>query len=364
MNQQMKTIILIGLLAIPFASLLAQDQVNKNPLTVSGYAEVYYQYDFNNPAGNTRPSFVYSFNRNNEVSLNLGFVKAAYNKGNVRANVALAAGSYMNANYAAEGGVLKNIYEANIGVKLSRKANLWLDAGVFPSHIGFESAIGKDCWNVTRSMLADNSPYFETGVKLGYTSKNEHWFLSALILNGWQRIERVYGNTTPAFGSQVTYKPNGSITLNASSFIGSDKPDSVRQLRYFHNFYGIFQLSKSWAATIGFDMGAEQKAKGSSATNTWYSPVLIVKYAAGSRSTLAARAEYYQDKNGVIIASGTPNGFQTWGFSANFDYAVAENATWRIEAKTLHSKDQIFEKRNNSFTAGNASLTTTLAISF
>ena len=29
--------------------------------------------------------------------------------------IALAAGTYMNANYAAEPGVLKNIYEANAG---------------------------------------------------------------------------------------------------------------------------------------------------------------------------------------------------------------------------------------------------------
>lgn len=360
----MKRIILFSLLAISSSFLTAQDSTKVNPLTISGYAELYYQHDFNNPVGNTRPSFVYSFNRNNEVALNLGLIKAAYNKENVRANVALAAGSYMNANYSAENGVLKNIYEANIGVKLSRKANLWLDAGIFSSHIGFESAIGKDCWNVTRSILADNSPYFETGVKIGYTSRNEQWFLSALILNGWQRIERINGNTTPAFGSQITYKPNGNITLNSSSFIGNDKPDSVRLMRYFHNFYGTFQLDKKWAATIGFDIGAEQKSKGSSATNTWYSPVLIVKYAAGSKATLAARAEYYHDKNGVIIATGTPGGFQTWGFSANFDYAVAGNVTWRIEAKTLHNKDKIFEKRNGSFITDNTNLTTTLAISF
>lgn len=59
-----------------------------------------------------------------------------------------------------------------------------------PSHIGFESAIGKDCWNLTRSILADNSPYYETGIKLGYTSKNEKLYLAGMYLNGWQRIQK------------------------------------------------------------------------------------------------------------------------------------------------------------------------------
>jgi hypothetical protein len=52
---------------------------------------------------------------------------------------------------------LKNIYEANVGISLNKKNNLWVDAGVMPSHIGFESAISMDNWYLTRSLLAENS---------------------------------------------------------------------------------------------------------------------------------------------------------------------------------------------------------------
>jgi hypothetical protein len=363
MKQQMKRAAWLGIFLIISVLIHAQD-TKTNPLTISGYAEVYYQYDFNNPVNNKKPSFVYSYNRNNEVALNLGFIKASYNTDNIRGNLALAAGTYMNANYAAEEGVFKNVYEANVGVKLSSKNSLWLDAGIFSSHIGFESAIGKDCWNLTRSMVADNSPYFETGAKLSYTSKNEKWFLSALLLNGWQRIQRTDGNSTPAFGTQITYKPNENITLNYSNFIGNDKPDSGRLMRNYHNVYGIFQLNKKWAATLGFDIGAEQKTKGSSSTNSWYAPVAMLRYTPGAKTAIAVRVEYYSDKNGVIIATGTPNGFQTWGFSANFDYVLAANVSFRIEAKNLSSKDAIFEKRNGSFVSANTNLATTIAINF
>lgn len=330
---------------------------------MSGYMELYYLKDFNNPISHTRPSFVYSYNRTGEITINLGFIKAAYSTANVRANLSLAAGTYMNANLATEPGVLKNLYEANAGVKLSRSAALWLDAGIMPSHIGFESAVGKDCWNLTRSMLADNSPYYETGARLSYTSPDNRWYLAGLVLNGWQRIQRIDGNTTPAFGTQVTFKPNNAITLNSSSFIGNDKPDSVRQMRYFHNFYGIFQLNKFLAVTAGFDIGWEQKSKGSSNMYHWYSPVLILKCNTSAKTALAVRGEYYTDPDGVIIATGTPNGFRTWGFSANFDLAISPDALWRIEARALNSKDKIFTKAENMVN-GSTTISTALAINF
>jgi hypothetical protein len=332
-------------------------------LKISGYLETYYAYDFNEPENNTRPAFIYSHNRHNEVALNLGFIKAGYDSGSVRANLALMAGTYANANLAAEEGVLKNVYEANAGIKLSKKANLWVDAGIFASHIGFESAVGKDCWTLTRSMLADNSPYYESGAKLSYTSPSGKWFISGLVLNGWQRIQRVDGNKTLAFGHQLTYKPNSKITLNSSSFVGNDKPDIEKRMRYFHNLYGQFQLTNKFGLIAGFDIGAEQKNKGSERYNAWYSPVLIAQYRLNDKMAIALRGEYYSDENGVIIATNTANGFKTLGYSANFDYHIYNNVVWRLEARSLNSKDDIFLKGNNTINT-NTFISTALAISF
>lgn len=332
-------------------------------LKFSGYAETYYAYDFGQPESNTRPGFVYSHNRHNEVALNLGYIKAAYDNGTVRGNLALMAGSYANANLAAEEGTLKNVFEANVGVKLSKSANLWVDAGIFSSHIGFESAIGKDCWTLTRSILADNSPYYESGAKLSYTSPSGKWFVSGLVLNGWQRIQRVEGNKTLAFGHQVTYKPNGKITLNSSSFVGNDRPDANKRMRYFHNLYGVFQISDKFGLTAGFDIGAEQKSKGSESYSSWYSPVIIAKYNVTDKVALSARGEYYADEDGVIIATGTENGFKAFGYSLNFDYSIYSNVVWRVEARTFNSKDDIFLQDGDP-TANNTFVATALAISF
>ncbi|WP_394803578.1 outer membrane beta-barrel protein [Niabella hibiscisoli] len=90
----MKKILLAGMLLAGIEAF-AQDDSTGAPLTVSGYLEAYYTYDLGRPSNHNRPSFIYSHNRHNEVNLNLGLVKAAYERRNVRANLALAAGTYI-----------------------------------------------------------------------------------------------------------------------------------------------------------------------------------------------------------------------------------------------------------------------------
>lgn len=330
------------------SSASAQNQITTNQeldyLRINGYLETYYLHDFNRPSDNLRPGFTYSHNVADKPSFNLGFIKASFNADRVRANLALGSGTYMRANYALETRDLQKIFEANVGLKLTD--NIWLDAGVMPSHIGFESAVGLDNWTVTRSMLADNSPYFETGLRLSYTSDDGKWYASGLVINGWQRIQRPDGNTTPAIGHQLTYKPNAKITLNSSSFIGNDKSDRDRRMRYFHNFYGQYQLNDQWGFIAGFDIGAEQTERNSKSYNVWLTPVFITKYTHSEKLSMAARAEYYQDQDGVIVSTNTPNGFRTFSYSVNMDYRLSNDVAIRAELRKFYSKDKIFEARN------------------
>ncbi len=360
MTNKMKKIVVTALIAFGFTIVNAQEE-SKSPFTFSGYVETYYSYDFGKPNDHIRPEFLYNFNKHNEVNLNFGLAKVNYAKDNVRGNFALMAGTYAEYNMAAEQGLLKNVYEANVGVKISKNHNLWVDAGIMPAHIGFESAIGKDCMTLTRSILAENSPYYETGVKIGYTSKSEKWYLAAMYLNGWQRIQKIEGNHTPAFGTQVTYKPSLGITLNWSTYIGNEQEDIDRKWRYFNNFYGQFKVNEKTSVIAGFDIGSQQSVNKSDAYDIWLAPILVAQYKPTDKIQLAARGEYYQDKKGVIIATDTENGFKTYGFSANFDYLPVQNVIFRLEARTLNSKDNIFLKSNNP-TDSNVFVTTSLAI--
>lgn len=316
-------------------------------LKFSGYAEAYYTYDFDEPANHQRPAFLYNHNRHNELNINLAVIKANYTSDRVRGNFAVMAGTYAQYNLAAEQELMRHIYEANIGVRIGK--NIWVDAGIMPSHIGFESAISKDCFTATRSIMAENTPYYEAGAKITW-SPNDKWTLAAMYLNGWQRIKRPDGNQAPAFGTQLTYRPTDKVTLNWSTFVGNDKPDSVRRMRYFNDVYGIFTITDKFSLVAGIDYGLEQKGKGSSDMNNWYSPMLIAKYAFTDKIAVAGRYEYYNDEKGVIIGM---DDFKTSGYSLNLDVTPVSNVLFRIEGKIYDYADD----------PHNTSVTTTLAIS-
>ncbi|WP_156171690.1 porin [Methylophilus sp. TWE2] len=331
---------------------------------ISGYLEAYYSKDFNQPASQTRPGFIYSYNKHDSAQINLALIKASLDMDRVRARVGIGSGTYMRANYAAENGYVRNIYEANVGFKLLDRHDVWLDVGVMPSHIGFESAIGAENWTLTRSMMADNSPYFETGARVSYTSPDGKWYVSGVAVNGWQRINRPGGNSTPSLGHQVTYKPHDKLTLNSSSFIGNDKSDQDRQMRYFHNFYAQLALDDNWAVTTGFDIGAEQRLDDRGRYNVWYTPNVIVRYRYSDRLSVSARAEYYRDKQGVIISTRTPDGFNMQGYSVNMDYKLYPSILLRAELKQFISKERFFDTDDNDLSRRSLLATTALAITF
>jgi hypothetical protein len=251
------------------------------------------------------------------------------------------AGTYVNRNLAHEPGTLRNIFEANVGVKLLKNKSLWLDVGVMPSHIGFESAIGMDCKNMTRSIVADNTPYYESGAKLSYETDNEKWLFSLLFLNGWQRIQRVPGNQKPSFGHQVQWKPKKGITLNSSSFIGSVAPDILQQKRYFHNFYLEHAFKEHWGYILGFDIGLEHFQQ-ESLMHYFYVPTLITWFDLSPAFTLSYRFEYFRDMNAVILQ--TEN--EIFGTSANLDYRITDNCLLRAEYRHFNSSSAIFANNN------------------
>lgn len=359
-------------------SLNAFAQAEEKPLIITGYGEVYYGFDVNQPNNNRRPDFVYSHDRHNEVNVNLAMLHAAYTQDRVRANIGVMMGTYANANLIAESGVLKNIYEANAGFRLTKKRDLWIDAGVMPSHIGPEGAISMDYPTLTRSLIAEGSPYYESGVRLSYTSVNQKWYLALLHLNGWQRIQRPNGYNTPAGGMQVTYTPTKNFLLNMSTFVGSDAPGSFDQMRYFVDLYTIIRFAKYFELTATVDLGYEDYTPTFGAVNSqWLATALILKYNLNEKSAIVARGEYVDDVDNVIFTpqiggrfiplnnTFVVQPFQVVGASLGYDRYITPNLLWRVEAKTYQDVNGSYTfVRDGSAVVDNYAVTTSLAVRF
>jgi hypothetical protein len=327
---------------------------------LSGYLSVYYSFDFNEPTTTYRQPFFYNYNRHNEVNINNGNIGLAITQAKYRAKLTLQSGTYAIDNYAAEPEVLKNVYEANVGISLNRKNNLWLDAGILNSHLGFESPLMIDNYTLTQSIASDNLPYFMTGAKLTWSS--EVVTLMGAVFNGWQQIQRTPGKSIPSYGMQVVITPNENITINYSNFYGSNDPDSTRRNRFFNDLFIDLQLVRKLNIIACVDFGFQQKEKGSSSYDPWYALTLVANYDFAEKWAAVLRGEYYQDKNLVNVTVDHPAyGFQTYGLSANINFTPVPALTARLEGRWLTSPDPIFTL-NDGTTADNVFVTATLAV--
>lgn len=347
----MKKIIIIALL---FPILTNAQIVKFNPgadstktVTVEGYADIYFGFDFNHPEDANRPYSV-TQHRHNEFNVNLAYVSLKYNASRVRAVFTPGFGTYMNSNYAAERITLKNIVEAYVGVKLFEKHDIWLDAGVFVAPYTTESAISFDQLLYSRTFGAEYSPYYLTGAKLS-TPITKKLNLYLYLANGWQVIEDV--NNPLAFGSSLEYKPTEKLTIVWNTYFGSEYSVTTPTYRgrQFSDLYFIYNPTKK--LTLSLDVYAgRQKTKDSitekSAVN-WGQGNLNARYSWNTRNSVSARAEYFNDKHNVFIVPVTgPDEFECYSYSLGYNKMITDNVMFRMESRYFHSPQDIFFNRD------------------
>jgi hypothetical protein len=319
------------------AAMDSADYKVKGKVTVEGYVDAYYSYNFNKPVSGDQPYLV-SMSRHNEININLAFVDVKYSSSRVRARVVPGFGTYVNMNYRQESGSLKNLIEANAGVKLFRDKAIWVDVGVLGSPYTNESAISKDHLAYTRSLSAENVPYYLSGVKLTVpvSRKVNTYFY---VINGWQQITDQ--NNNKSIGSQVEIRPNNNLLVNWNNYLGKESTakDSTQGIRYFTDLYFIFSknnLSMTGSAYYGIQENREKLP-------SWWQVNLISRYTITPNLSAALRLEYFEDKHQVIIVPVTPTaGFETFGISAGINVKIEENILFRTEARHFISNDKVY----------------------
>jgi hypothetical protein len=63
----MKNIIVTALIAFEITTVMHKKPKKHKVLSILGYVETYYSYDFGEPDNHVRPGFIYSHNKHNEA---------------------------------------------------------------------------------------------------------------------------------------------------------------------------------------------------------------------------------------------------------------------------------------------------------
>jgi hypothetical protein len=337
-------------------------------VTVSfgGFVDSYYAYDFGRPVNFDRP-FTTQAERHDEFNVNLAYVEAKVSGPRVRGRLALQAGTSVQSNYAGEPTIgtvsgpslSRFIQEAVAGYQI--RPSLWVDGGIFLSHIGMENFTSRDNLTYTRSLSSDYTPFYQSGVKLTWQATPK---LTALVtvVNGWQVISE--NNHDKAVGARLDYARSPSTTFSYYNFIGNEVSSS--RLRVFNGVGFKSGLTPAFTLQGNFDYGTQQRAL--TGSDSWFSVGVIGKLQVTPVVGVSGRVERYQDPDQVIVVTGSPDGFKATTSSLGLDVSPLGNTRvlWRSELRGTWAGDPIFPNRSTStgVSKSNTLLVTSLALTF
>lgn len=351
----------LALLASPVLALAQGAPADTSlRVTFGGFVDTYYAYDFGKPSTLDRSfasgaAFTTQPARHNEFNINLAYVEALLSGDRVRGRLALQAGTSVQSNYSAEPGVgvvsgatlSRHIQEAFAGYQVT--PSLWIDGGIFYSHMGLESWASKDNLTYTRSLTAEYSPYYSSGVRAIWAATPK---LTAHlhVVNGWQNISET--NTDKGVGLRLDFNPSSTVSLSYYNFFNGETGGRQRMF----NGAGV-KLTPSAQTTLlaQFDAGSLDDAAGGDAAN-WYGFTVIGKRALTDKVALVGRVERFDDENQVNIATGLGDPFRGNGASIALDMTPNAKFLWRTELRGFSSQESIFPNADGANAASSRSI--------
>ncbi|MBL8633830.1 MAG: porin [Myxococcales bacterium] len=322
-------------------------------LMIAGYAEGFYQWNFNRP-----PSGITNYrgfdNRHNAFTIANAVVDAQYEKSGISARIALQIGHTPNTYYLAEpssradlsssvigpsdAATWRFIQQAILGYKIALGRGLLIQAGVFLSPIGPESMAVRENWMFSHSDLFFNLPFYHTGVRLTQ-QLSEAWSATIGVVNGWNSV--VDNNGEKSLYGQLYYNRPDRLQASLLYFTGVERNplDASRSWRHLIDAWATLYFGGRFAFGLHGSLGVEPQQ---SATAMWLAGATYVRLRIVRWLQLAARGDVIWERHGELpiffpaamnyLASGT----------ATLEFNVASGLLVRIEYRHDHSDGEVF----------------------
>ncbi len=324
-------------------------------LTVGGYAELFYQWNFNEPQNGIH-NFRGFDNRHNSFTISNAVIDAAGSVGPVSAHVALQVGHTPESYYLAEPvvpaasgagatgpNVWKYIQQANAAVKFPLGRGLLLEGGIFLSPIGPEGMAVKDQWNWSRSSLFFALPYYHTGLRLSYPF-TDRITVALAVWNGWNSV--VDNNPEKSIMAQLTYNISDKLTYQLLYFTGVERAVNAPEGRPWRHLFDTYLAwyPRKWLSLLGHvNLGFEPTAFG---TSWWGAAALYARFQPLKWLYIAVRGDYLSETrafDGVNQAAAIfwPAGWVT-SATATVEARPYDNVSLRLEYRHDHAESNMY----------------------
>ena len=329
------------------------------PTSLSGFVDMYYNYNANQPA--SRTNAFRSFDAaSNQFALNL--VELVVDKTPEVTNsrtgyhIALGFGQAMNAvNGSDPGGLAFDQYlkEAYFSYLAPVGKGLQIDAGKFVTPHGAEVIETKDDLNYSRGLLFSYAiPYFHYGLRAKY-SFNDKYSISGFLVNGWNNV--IDNNTGKTYGIGFAWNPTRKISFTQNYMAGPEQVNNNSNWRQLWYTVVTYAPTSRLSFTVNTDYGRGDRMPAVAHPVFWTGAAGYVKYAFNEKSAFVTRYEYYDDHDG--FTTGTPQHFN--GLTATFQRTIASHIMSRLEFRRDMSNQPSFVKgvglpvtAQNTVTAG------------
>lgn len=312
-------------------------RANETVVTFHGFVDAYYAWNDNRP--HARDSFVpgtgTSAKHANEFDLNLAELEIVRDAQPVGFHLSLVDGSGEEVVHSGDPHPYRRVYQASILYKASDR--LTFEAGIFPSHIGFEGFFSKDNWSYTRGWLGEFSPYYQTGVHANYRF-TDRWSGELHLLNGWQIVGE--NNNAKAIGAKIAYSGE-RLSASLNTFDGAELPNDNKDWRHFGDLIATYKATKTLTLGGSLDRGRQQFPDRAAAN--WFGVAAFGRYAIGDKRTIAIRVEHFSDPDNGI--TGTPQTLNE--ATLTYEHRPASNLILKLEARRDHSTAPVFTKGEN-----------------
>jgi hypothetical protein len=330
---------------------LAREPDTSGILMVGGYLDTYWAYYGDTANTNGYHTFPTISPRSKQLGLNMIQAQLKYRSGFARANLAIHGGDIPR---AAWSGDFNFIQEANVGFKFAPK--IWLDAGFFKTHIGYESILPRDNFTISLATTTFYEPYFLSGAKVTWMA-GKNWSLQANLFNEFNGFVDVNGS--PAGGMSLYWEPTKDWVLGLNQITSNEKTKEagLPKLRAYQNLVTYRKFTKTeWVGEVNFGFQSNTGLTDSLGTAKMFSALLAGKYKFTRRYAVSGRYEFFYDPEEILTgavynASHQLVGLVISGFTLCGEFKPTEKSFFRVEAReliTTHSDEDIFYNNQQS----------------
>jgi hypothetical protein len=337
------------------------------PTTLSGFVDVYYGYNSNQPA--ERSTALRNFDVNSsQFALNMLELVAdkpvSTDTGRVGYHVALGFGQAMNLVNAGEfaspnipgtpllgpPSTITNfdqyLKEGYLEYLAPVGKGLQINVGKFVTPAGAEVIETKDNWNYSRGLLFSWAiPYFHFGMS-GKYAFNSKFALTGYLMNGWNNsVDNNSGKTT---GFTAAWTPNSKLTLIENYLVGPEQADNNSDFRHLTDTVVTYTPNAKLSLMANYDYGHDRVAfvPGSPSSAVWWTGIAgYIKYAPNATWAIATRGEWFKDHNG--FSTGTAQ--NVGEFTLTLQRMMASKIMARLEFRRDMSDQDVFPYRTGLF---------------